>query len=149
MSAAVDTRPYTGPDRRRRGDTDRHWRWVLAVFDIGWAAGYAFGPGAQWTSGSFAVIRSWGLPLTVWGVLVLALGLLVLWRRTVHLATGALAVFWAGWGMALMAAVVIGAAESWGGPWFCWLTAAAHGFQLTRPHAARYAGPDRRARVQN
>ena len=137
MAAHTEGGGFAGVDRRRWGDTDVHWRRVLAVFNAGWGLTYLVTDADRWTSGTLEVIRGWGVPFPLWGAAVLLLAAGVTWRRTVHLAAGVLAVFWTAWGSAQMATVITGAAEAGGGPWFCWLAAAVHGFQMTRPHAPR------------
>ena len=99
--------------------TSVRWRRGMALHSIVWGLGYLFGP-AQWSSsGSLDVIRDVGIPFTVHGLVILAVGLLILtrWREQAHRVAF---VFWAVWTVGLMLAVPTGSIVAWGG----WLHAA-------------------------
>lgn len=114
-------------------------RTILAGHAILVGLGYAVGP-AQWVSSpSFAVVRSLGIPIPMWGMLFVLAGLLVAVGRYT-LGHGLAAVAFTFWGCCIAATVVTGELAGWGSiPHTLALAAPMHLVGLWRRSTARVA----------
>lgn len=90
-------------------------RYVLAVHAIVLGTGYLLGPEQFYSGGTFAVVRSLGIPIAVWGGLIAFAGVLLLLRY--HTVGHGLAlVAFVFWGLCLGATLVTGQLSGWGSP---------------------------------
>ncbi|MFJ5984297.1 hypothetical protein [Lentzea sp. NPDC092896] len=112
-------------------------RYVLAAHAIVIGVGYLLGPSKWYSGGTFAVVKSLGLPIPVWGAAIAVVGVLLLLRlHTIGHALG-LGVF-VFWGLALGASIFTGDLSGWGSVVHNLLMAAPlHGLGLWRRRLAR------------
>ncbi|ANZ35263.1 hypothetical protein BBK82_03410 [Lentzea guizhouensis] len=90
-------------------------RYILAVHALVLGLGYLLGPPQWYSGGTFSVVRSLGVPISVWGVAFLIVGLLLLARK--HTAGHAMGVLvFVFWGLGLAASLKSGQLSGWGSP---------------------------------
>lgn len=90
-------------------------RIILAVHALAIGLGYMLGPPQWYSGGTFAVVRSLGIPIPAWGTVLVVAGLLLLARRHTAGHTLALVAFLF-WGLCLGATVFTGQLTAWGSP---------------------------------
>jgi hypothetical protein len=107
------------------------WRLILSIHDLYSGIGYAVGPPFFYASPSFDLIKSYGIPIWMYGVLMIAAGIGILdWHgERFRWASWLAGTVWALWALCLFVSTWQGVIGGWSGP-VNWAVIAALQFRI-------------------